>query len=190
MIRTVWAPLACAVALLSGCSSTPANPQVKQLHQEVSHLNQEMRHLTSQASAIEIQGQLNSHSTQGAWLVPQANTPVELQTQLGTLRLSLTRLAAEASGARANLTLSATGDGTVPALRARVVWGERDPATGKPLEASSLSQTIEVPASLLPRASVTVPLRLSGFAPDQLGFVRVHDVVGDAPAAPTASAAQ
>lgn len=190
MIRTVWAPLACAVALLSGCSSTPANPQVKQLHREVSQLNQEMRHLTSQASAIEIQGQLNSHSTQGAWLVPQANTPVELQTQLGTLRLSLTRLAAEASGARANLTLSATGDGTVPALRARVVWGERDPATGKPLEASSLSQTITVPASLLPRASVTVPLRLSGFAPEQLGFVRVHDVVGDAPAAPTASAAQ
>nr|MBA2815417.1 putative lipoprotein yajI [Candidatus Pantoea persica] len=94
---------------------------MKQPHQEVSQLNQDMRHLTSQAGAIEIQDQLNSHSTQGAWLVPQANTPVELQTQLGTLRLLLTRLAAEASGARANLTLSATGDGTVPTLRARVV---------------------------------------------------------------------
>lgn len=186
MIRTVWAPLACTIALLSGCSSTPTSPKVNQLHQEVSQLNQQMRHLTSQASAIEIQGQLNSNSTQGAWLVPQANTPVELQTQLGKLRLSLTRLAAEANGARANLTISAAESQTVPALHARVVWGERDPATGKPLEASSLSQTIEVSSTLLPRASVTVPLRLSGFAPDQLGFVRVHDVVGDASAVPAA----
>jgi outer membrane murein-binding lipoprotein Lpp len=184
MIRMVWAPLACAMALLSGCSSTPSSPKVTQLHQEVSQLNQQMRHLTSQAGAIEIQGQLNSQSTQGAWLVPQANTPVELQTQLGTLRLSLTRPTAEANGARATLTFSATGSQPVPALQARVVWGERDPATGKPLEASSLSQTIEVPAALLPRASVSVPLRLSGFAPSQIGFVRVHDVVGAAPAAP------
>ena len=184
MIRTVWAPLACAVALLSGCASAPSSPKVNQLHQEVSQLNQQMRHLTNQASAIEIQGQLNSNSTQGAWLVPQANTPVELQTQLGTLRLSLTHLAAEASGARANLTISATGSEPVPALHARVVWGELDPATGKPLEASSLSQAIDVPAALLPRASVRVPLRLSGFAPGQLGFVRVHDVVRDAPAVP------
>ena len=175
MIRTVWAPLACAMALLSGCSSTPASPKVNQLHQEVSQLNQQMRH--------EIQGQLNSNSTQGAWLVPQANTPVELQTQLGKLRLSLTRVAAEANGTRANLTISATDSQPVPALRARVVWGERDPATGKPLDATSLSQEIEVPAALLPRASVIVPLRLSGLTPDQLGFVRVHDVVGDAPAA-------
>ncbi|RPE03556.1 DUF3251 domain-containing protein [Candidatus Pantoea deserta] len=184
MIRTVWASLACAVTLLSGCASAPTSPKVNQLHQEVSQLNQQMRHLTTQASAIETQGQLNSNSAQGAWLIPQANTPVELQTQLGTLRLSLTRFAPEANGARANLTISATGSGTVPALRARVVWGELDPTTGKPLEASSLSQSIEVPAALLPRASVTVPLRLSGFAPDQPGFVRVHDVVGDAPAVP------
>ena len=173
MIRTVWAPLACAMALLSGCSSTPVSPKVTQLHQEVSQLNQQMRHLTTQASAIEIQGQLNSNSTQGAWLVPQANTPVELQTQLGKLRLSLTRVAAEANGARANLTISATDSQPVP-------------APGKPLDATSLSQEIEVPAALLPRASVIVPLRLSGLTPDQLGFVRVHDVVGDAPAAPVA----
>lgn len=184
MIRTVWAPLACAVALLSGCASAPSSPKVNELHQEVSQLNQQMRRLTTQAGAIEIQGQLNSNSTQGAWLVPQASTPVELQTQLGTLRLSLSRPTPEANGARATLTLSATGSQPVPALKARVVWGELDPASGKPLEASSLSQEIAVPAALLPRASVTVPLRLSGFAPSQIGFVRVHDVVGDAPAAP------
>ncbi|PIF23099.1 Protein of unknown function [Candidatus Pantoea floridensis] len=176
-------PAALSMLVLSGCSSTPVSPQVKELHQEVSQLNQQMRKLTNQATALEIQGQLNSQSTQGAWLLPQANTPVELQTQLGKLRLSLTQVAGEANGSRANLNIRATDDQPIPALRATVVWGEMDPASGKPLNAESLSQTIEVPASLMPRSTVTVPLRLSGLAPDQLGYVRVHDV--ERPAANT-----
>ncbi|MBB3305518.1 MULTISPECIES: DUF3251 domain-containing protein [unclassified Enterobacter] len=179
-IRTFWAPAALSLLVLSGCSSTPVSPQVKELHQEVSQLNQQMRKLTNQATALEIQGQLNSQSTQGAWLLPQANTPVELQTQLGKLRLSLSQVAGEASGSRANLNIRSTDDQPVPALRATVVWGEMDPASGKPLNAGSLSQTIDVPAELMPRSSVSVPLRLSGLTPDQLGYVRVHDVEGTA----------
>ncbi|MBP2196695.1 DUF3251 domain-containing protein [Pantoea cypripedii] len=175
-IRMLWVPAALSLLVLSGCSSTPVSPQVKQLHREVSQLNQQMRQLTNQASALEIQGQLNSQSSQGAWLLPQANTPVELQTQLGKLRLSLTRVEGEASGSRANLNIRSTDDKPVPALNATVVWGEMDPASGKPLNADSLSQTISVPASLMPRSSVTVPLRLSGLSPEQLGYVRVHDV--------------
>jgi len=174
--RMIWVPAALAALVLSGCSSPPASPQVKALHQEVSQLNQQMRKLTSQASALEIQGQLNSQSTQGAWLLPQANTPVELQTQLGKLRLSLSHVEGEASGSRANLNIRSTDDKPVPALSARVVWGEKDPASRKPLNADSLSQTITVPASLMPRSSVSVPLRLSGLAPGQPGYVRVHDV--------------
>jgi outer membrane murein-binding lipoprotein Lpp len=176
MIRTVWAPMALYLALLSGCSSTPPGPQVNQLHREVSQLNQQMQHLTTQASALEVQGQLNSHSQQGAWLVPQANTPVELQTQLGTLRLSLSQVEGETGGTRANLNIRATDDKPLPSLHATVVWGQLDPASAKPLNADSLSQTVEVPAALLPQSSVSVPLRLSGITPEQLGFVRVHKV--------------
>lgn len=175
-IRTFWAPAALSMLMLSGCSSTPVSPQVKELHQEVSQLNQQMRKLTNQATALEIQGQLNSQSTQGAWLLPQANTPVELQTQLGKLRFSLSLVAGEASGSRANLNIRSTDDQPIPALNATVVWGEMDPASGKPLNAESLSQTINVPASLMPRSTVSVPLRLSGLTPGQLGYVRVHDV--------------
>ncbi len=120
MIRTVWAPMAMSLVFLSGCSSTPSTPKVNKLHQEVSQLNQQMQHLTSQASALEIQGQLNSHSQQGAWLVPQANTPVELQTQLGTLRLSLSRVEGEANGSRANLNIRATGDQPIPLCAPRL----------------------------------------------------------------------
>jgi outer membrane murein-binding lipoprotein Lpp len=175
-IRMLWAPAALSLLVLSGCSSTPASPQVNQLHREVSQLNQQMRQLTNQASALEIQGQLNSQSSQGAWLLPQANTPVELQTQLGKLRLSLTRVVAEAGGSHTTLNIRSTDGKPVPALNAIVVWGELDPATGKPLNAESLNQNVSVPASLTPQNSVTIPLSLSGLTPEQLGYVRVHDV--------------
>jgi len=178
----VWVPVALSLVTLSGCSSTASNPQVRELHQEVSQLNQQMQHLTTQASALEIQGQLNSQLQQGAWLVPQANTPVALQTQLGTLRLTLSPVTAEASGSRATLTVRSMDDRPLPALHATVIWGELDPATGKPLNSDSLSQTVAVPASLLPQQSASIPLRLSGLTPEQLGYVRVHNVTGDAPA--------
>lgn len=182
MSRMVWVPAALSLITLSGCSSTASTPQVRELHQEVSQLNQQMQHLTTQASALEIQGQLNSQLQQGAWLVPQANTPVALQTQLGTLRLTLSPVTAEASGSRATLTVRSMDDRPLPALHATVIWGELDPATGKPLSSDSLSQTVAVPASLLPQHSASIPLRLSGLTPKQLGYVRVHNVTGDAPA--------
>lgn len=184
MIRTVLAPVALSLLVLSGCSSTPASPEVKQLNQEVSQLNQEMRQLTSQATALEQQSLLNRRSEQGAWLLPQANTAVVLQTALGELRLSLTQIESEASGTRANLNIRAAGEQPLPALTARVQWGELDAVSGKPLNAGALSQTVTVPAGLLPKSSVIVPLRLSGLTPEQLGFVRVHDVVAQSPAAP------
>jgi len=182
MSRMVWLPVALSLVTLSGCSSTVSNPQVRELHQEVSQLNQQMQHLTTQASALEIQGQLNSQLQQGAWLVPQANTPVALQTQLGTLRLTLSPVTAEASGSRATLTVRSMDDRPLPALHATVIWGELDPATGKPLNRDSLTQTVAVPASLLPQHSASIPLRLSGLTPEQLGYVRVHNVTGDGPA--------
>ena len=115
MSRMVWVPVALSLVTLSGCSSSASNPQVRELHQEVSQLNQQMQHLTTQASALEIQGQLNSHSQQGAWLIPQANTPVALQTQLGTLRLTLSPVTAEASGSPATPTGRSKGGRPLPA---------------------------------------------------------------------------
>ncbi|KAA5928628.1 MULTISPECIES: DUF3251 domain-containing protein [Pantoea] len=190
MSRMVWVPVALSLVTLSGCSSTASNPQVRELHQEVSQLNQQMQHLTMQASALEIQGQLNSQLQQGAWLVPQANTPVALQTQLGTLRLTLSPVTAEASGSRATLTVRSMDDRPLPALHATVIWGELDPATGKPLSSDSLTQTVAVPDSLLPQHSASIPLRLSGLTPEQLGYVRVHNVSADTPSqtSPAASA--
>ncbi|WP_017347903.1 DUF3251 domain-containing protein [Pantoea sp. A4] len=177
--RTLCAPFALSLLILSGCSSTAPSPQVKQLHQEVSQLSQQMQQLTGQAEALETQGQLNSQAAQGAWLLPLAKTPVLLQTQLGEIRLSLGQVKGDVEGSRVDLTLSSSNHQPLPALSASVVWGELDPTSGKPLNASSQQQTLVIPASLTPQSSVTVPLHLGGLAPEQLGFIRVHDVMSN-----------
>lgn len=165
-----------SVLLLAGCAA-PKSPAVNQLHNEVGKLNQEMRQLTSQATALEQQNQLNSGVANGAWLLPAAKTAVVLQSNVGELRLSLSHVEAEASGTRAILHIRAAGEQPLAPMNAQVEWGELDPTTGKPLSVNSQSQAVSVKSSLLPKAEATVPLRLSGIQPEQLGFVRVHDVM-------------
>ncbi|HBV39738.1 MAG TPA: hypothetical protein DEF05_08680 [Erwinia sp.] len=165
------------LALLASCAS-PQQPQIAKLHNEVGKLNNEMQQLTEQATALTRQNMLNSSSTQGAWLLPATNTAVPLQSQLGEVRLSLSHIESEANGTRAMLHIRSAGDNTLPAFTATVEWGELDPTSGKPLQVNSQSQTFSVAASLLPRSEVTVPLRLSNLPPEQLGYVRVHDLMG------------
>lgn len=43
MSRMVWVPVALSLVMLSGCSSSASNPQVRELHQEVSQLNQHLK---------------------------------------------------------------------------------------------------------------------------------------------------
>ncbi|MFS2222432.1 DUF3251 domain-containing protein [Pantoea sp. B65] len=175
-----------SLLLLTGCA-TPQPSAVNKLHNEVGKLNQQMRQLTDQATVLEQQSQLNSGSAQGAWLLPGANTAVLLQSNAGELRLSLSHVEAEASGTRALLHIRAAGEQPLVPLTAKIEWGELDPTTGKPLSADSQSQEITLPASLLPKAEATVPLRLSGIQPEQLGYVRVHDVVPQVAVGPQAA---
>ncbi|GLR10185.1 hypothetical protein COO59_05725 [Mixta theicola] len=172
--RLFLLPLLTAM-LLNGCAApSPAKNQA--LHGEINQLNQQVNQLTRQADALEQQNQLNSHSSQGAWLLAAANTRVELKSLAGPLMLTLTRIEPEASGTRALLTLRSADDRPLQSLRMQVEWGELDGVTGKPLSAGALSQTIEVRNTLLPKAEQPIPLRLSGVTPEQLGYVRVHDV--------------
>ena len=177
------AALLAMVIMLAGCAA-PKPPAVNQLHNEVGKLNQELRQLTDQASMLEQQRLLNNGVANGAWLLPSANTAVVLQSNAGQLRLSLSHVEAEANGTRALLHIRAASEQRLVPMTIKVEWGELDPTTGKPLAVDSQSQTIEVPSTLLPRADATVPLRLSGIQPEQLGYVRVHDVMPAAATSP------
>lgn len=178
-----------AAILLASCASPEQQTELNKLHGKVGKLNNEMQQLTQQASSLEQQNMLNSTSNQGAWLLPDTHTAVVLKSQAGDLRLSLNQVEPEANGTRATLAIRSAGANTLPAFSAQIEWGERDPISGKPLSVDSQTQSVQVSASLLPRTEIIVPLRLSNITPEQLGYVRVHDiVVKDAPAAATSPA--
>lgn len=166
-----------ATLLLAGCATPRQQSELDKLHNQVGQLNNEMRELTQQASALTQQTRLNRHSTQGAWLVPAANTPVELKSQAGDVRLSLSQVQADTNGTLALLHIHAVGENSLPAFTAQITWGEMAPGTDQPLQSDRQQQTIHVSNGLLPRRDATVPLRLSNIMPDQLGYVRVHGLL-------------
>lgn len=160
--------------LLAGCSSSLPGQQTQQLHREVGKLNQELSLLTLQATALELQARLNQNSLKGAWLVPAARTPVVLQSQAGEVRLWLSLLPRQDEGTGALLHLSYSGSAQLPALAGQLEWGSLDDSSGRPLRAESHSERFQVVPAMLPRSEATVRLNLRGFAPEKLGYVRVH----------------
>ncbi|PIJ52252.1 hypothetical protein BL250_04625 [Erwinia sp. OLTSP20] len=174
--NAVYAALMPAL-LLVGCSAPPR--QVHHLHNEVSKLNKELSQLTRQASALELQNSLNLHAGQGAWLVPEASTPVVLQSQIADLSLLLVSVQADNDNSRILLRVHTSASAALPAFSARVEWGERDSVSGKPLPGSGHIQQIHVDAGLTSSRDVTLAVLLEDIQPQQLGYVRVHDIVAD-----------
>lgn len=169
------------VALLAGCASPSQQTDLYKLHNQVSQLNSQMQQLTRQATVLAEQNTLNTHSTQGAWLLPDANTPVQLKSSVGEIQLSLSPLISRGSGSQTMLNIKSVALEDIPAFTAQVEWGERDPATGKPLQASQQSQTVRVANALQPQSDITIPLSLSHTSPAQAGYFRIHSLVAISP---------
>ncbi len=181
--RTVCTLL--ALAMLSGCASS-TDKELPQLKNQVSKLNQQLQYLNDQASALLLQNTLNEQSTTGVYLYPAAQTAARVDSDAGKLQVSLGRVEPEANGARALLHIRTADATALQPLNAVVDWGQIDPTSGKPLTVDTLSQPISVPASLLGRSEATVELRLSGLTPEQVGYIRLHDITRQSPVNPPA----
>ncbi|WP_413734913.1 DUF3251 domain-containing protein [Sodalis sp. RH21] len=174
-----------ALLVLSGCAQQ-SNPKIPALKSEVSQLNQRLQYLNDQVSALMQQNALNEQSTGGVYLYPAAQTGAPIETDIGKLLVSLGTVEAEANGSRAVLHIRTADSSTLAPFHAVVDWGQVDTTSGKPLTADTLSQPITVPASLLPKPEAAIELRLSGLAPEQVGFVRLHDFIRNTPETPAA----
>ena len=64
----------------------------------VSTLNQEMTQLNKETVKITQQNRLNAKSSSGVYLLPGAKTPARLESQIGTLRMSLVNITPDADG--------------------------------------------------------------------------------------------
>ena len=167
------------IALLGSLVSLSACAQqseVRQMHQNISALSSEMTQLNKETVKITQQNALNAKSSSGVYLLPGANTPARLNSQIGTLKMSLVNVAANADGTRATLRIQGESNDPLPAFSGTVEWGQIQGTTENYQEVNVKNQLFTAPASVLAPSDVDIPLQLSGLTPEQLGFIRIHDI--------------
>ena len=158
---------------LSACAQ---QTEVRQMKQSVNSLNTAMDKLNKETVKITQQNALNAKSTSGVYLLPGANTPALLNSQIGTLRMSLRNIAANAQGTAVTLRIQGESNDALPAFTGTVEWGQIQGTTEQYQEVNVQNQLFSAPASVLAPSDVDIPLQLNGVTPEQLGFVRIHDV--------------
>ena len=158
---------------LSACAQ---QSEVRQMNQSVSTLSKEMTQLNQQTVKITQQNVLNAKSTRGVYLLPDAKTPARLNSQIGTLRMSLLNITPDGDGTRLTLRIQGESNDPLPAFSATVASGQISGTTDNYQEVNVQDQLISAPASTLAPSDVDVPLRLNGVTPEQVGFVRIHDI--------------
>ncbi len=166
--------------LLAGClvslTACAQQSEVRQMRQEVGALNQDMMKLSDRSVKLTQQNALNAKSTTGVYLLPGSDTPARLNSQIGNLQMSLSNVAAEANGTRATLRIKGESNDPLPAFTAEIAWGQIQGTTDSSQEVNVQTQRIDAPASILAPGDISIPVRLPGITPDQLGFVRIHDI--------------
>ena len=165
---------------IAGCLFTltacAQQSEIRQMHQSASTLSQEMTQLNQQTIKITQQNALNAKSTRGVYLLPEAKTPARLESQIGTLRMSLKDMAPNAAGTRVVLHIQGQSNDPLPAFSGTVEWGQIQGTTENYQEVNVKNQLFTAPASVLAPSDVDIPLQLSGLTPEQLGFIRIHDI--------------
>jgi len=146
------------------------------MKQSVNTLNTAMTKLNQETVKIAQQNALNAKSSSGVYLLPGANTPARLDSQVGTLKMSLVNVAANAEGTRATLHIQGESNDPLPAFSGTVEWGQIQGTTENFQEVNVKNQLFTAPASVLAPSDVDIPLQLNGLTPDQLGFIRIHDI--------------
>ncbi|MFK3713102.1 MULTISPECIES: DUF3251 domain-containing protein [Leclercia] len=158
---------------LSACAQ---QSEVHQMKQSISSLNTTMNKLNQETVKITQQNALNAKSTSGVYLLTGSNTPARLNSQIGTLKMSLVNVAPNADGTRATLRIQGESNDPLPAFSATVEWGQIQGTTDSFQELNVQTQLINAPASVLAPSDVDIPLQLNGLTPDRLGFIRIHDI--------------
>ena len=150
---------------LSACAQ---QSEVREMKQSVNTLNVAMDKLNKETVKITQQNALNVKSSNGVYLLPGANTPARLNSQIGTLKMSLVNVAANADGTRATLRIQGESNDPLPAFSGTVEWGQIQGTTESYQEVNVKNQLFTAPASTLAPSDVDIPVQLSGLTPEQL----------------------
>lgn len=156
---------------LFSLSACVQQSEVRQMKHSVSTLNQEMTQLNKETVKITQQNRLNAKSSSGVYLLP-----ARLESQIGTLRMSLVNITPDTDGTTLTLRIQGESNDPLPAFSGTVEYGQIQGTIDNFQEINVQNQLINAPASVLAPSDVDIPLQLKGMSVDQLGFVRIHDI--------------
>lgn len=135
-----------------------------------------MTQLNKETVKITQQNRLNAKSSSGVYLLHGAKTPARLESQIGTLRMSLVNITSDTDGTTLTLRIQGESNDPLPAFSGTVEYGQIQGTIDNFQEINVQNQLINAPASVLAPSDVDIPLQLKGMSVDQLGFVRIHDI--------------
>ena len=118
----------------------------------------------------------SAKSSSGVYLLPGAKTPARLESQIGTLRMSLVNITPDADGTTLTLRIQGESNDPLPAFSGTVEYGQIQGTIDNFQEINVQNQLINAPASVLAPSDVDIPLQLKGISVEQLDFVRIHDI--------------
>ena len=161
---------------LFSLSACVQQSEERQMKHSVSTLNQEMTQLNQETVKITQQNRLNAKSSSGVYLLPGAKTPARLESQIGTLRMSLVNITPDADDTTLTLRIQGESNDPLPAFSGTVEYGQIQGTIDNFQEINVQNQLINAPASVLAPSDVDIPLQLKGISVEQLDFVRIHDI--------------
>ncbi|WP_074388765.1 DUF3251 domain-containing protein [Mangrovibacter phragmitis] len=164
----------CTTLMVSGC--TP-QAEVTSVHQDVQTLSHEMRTLQTETRDVAWQNALNARSTEGAWLIPGANTPVRLTSQLGLLTFTLTRTEPTGNGVTVYIHVHRDGDKGVPAFNGNLVWGKLSGTFEHYQQVNTHSLQFQSPAAPSGPVDIDLAIHLPDTQLSDAGFIRIHGLV-------------
>ncbi|MBS0848742.1 DUF3251 domain-containing protein [Citrobacter sp. JGM124] len=165
--------LVVSILNMTACAS-PSN--LHQIQHEIKSLNQDMQRLSEQAVSVSQQNALNAHSTQGVYLLPSANTPALVESNIGMLKMSLVTVAPAAGGTRVTLLIQQNRLQPLPAFSAIIEWNSHeDNANTEPKKATG-QQFFSVPVRSATADEATITLILPDTTVDTLRWVRIHQI--------------
>ena len=146
---------------LFSLSACVQQSEVRQMKHSVSTLNQEMTQLNQETVKITQQNRLNAKSSSGVYLLPGAKTPARLESQIGTLRMSLVNITPDADGTTLTLRIQGESNDPLPAFSGTVEYGQIQGTIDNFQEINVQNQLINAPASVLAPSDVDIPLYVS-----------------------------
>lgn len=165
--------LAIGVFSLTACAS---RSDLDQIQHKINSLSQDMQALSQQAIRLSEQNELNARSTQGVYLLPAANAPALVESQIGLLKISLIDVVPAMGGTQVTLLIQQSTLQQLPGFSAIIAWKSDGDNVSSASDNANGQHSFTVPVNPASPGEAKVTLILPDVTAETLSWVRIHQI--------------